>query len=92
MGYILHSVLLPILLFDIQMLKTPLTGKRAMMISGGTILVMMPVLMMITGVVEKCTAMILTDAVSTASGQHAVCRALIATTADGAVSAHDHNR
>lgn len=62
------------------------------MISGGTILVMMPVLMMITGVVEKCTSMILTDAVSTASGQHAVCTALKATTADGAVSAHDHNR
>lgn len=62
------------------------------MISGGTILVMMPVLMMITGVVEKCTVTILTDAASTASSQHAVCTALIATIADEAASAHDHNR
>lgn len=62
------------------------------MISGGTILVMMPVLMMITGVVEKCTATSLTGAASTVSSRHAVCTALRATIADEAASAHGHNR
>lgn len=63
-----------------------------MTISGGTILVMMPVLMMIIGVVETCMLMILTDAVSTVSSQHTACTALIATTADEAALAQGHNR
>lgn len=62
------------------------------MTSGGTILVMIPVLMMITFDVEKCTAMTLTDAASTVSSQHIACTALTATTADEAASAHGHNR
>lgn len=67
-----------------------LPGKRAMMISGGTILAMMPVLMKITGDVETATT--LTDAASTASSRHTACTAPTATTADEAASAHDHNR
>lgn len=63
-----------------------------MMTSGDTILVMMPVLMTITDVVEKCTVMTLTGAASTASSRHAVCTALTATTAGEAASAHVHNR
>ncbi len=62
------------------------------MISGGTILDMMPVLMMITAAVAKCTAMTLTDAASTASSRRTVCTALTATTAGVAASAHGHNR
>lgn len=60
------------------------------MISGGTILAMMPVLMKITGDVETATT--LTDAASTVSGRHTACTAPTATTADEAASAHDHNR
>lgn len=64
-----------------------------MMISGGTIPVMMPVSMMITAVAEKCLLpMTLTDAASTASSRHIVCTALTATTADEAASAHGRSR
>lgn len=62
------------------------------MISGGTILVMMPVLMMISVDVERRTVMTLTDAVSTVSSRRIVCTALRATTAGEAASAHGHNR
>lgn len=62
------------------------------MISGSTILVMMPVLMMITVDVGKCTAMNLTGAASTASSRHTACTAPTATTADEAASAHGHSR
>lgn len=79
-------------LFDLQTLYTPLTGKMAMMTSGGTILVMIPASMMITIEEEKCMAMSSTDAASTASSPHTVCTALKATTADEAASAHGHNR
>lgn len=61
------------------------------MISGGTILVMIPVLMMKTNV-ETRMAMILIDAVYTARGLHTVCTAPTVSTADGAASAHDRNR
>lgn len=63
-----------------------------MMTSGGTILVMMPVLMMIAVDVEKCMEMSLTDAVSTASSRHTAYTAPIATTADEAALAQGHNR
>lgn len=63
-----------------------------MMTSGGTILVMIPVLMMITIDVETCMATTLTDAASTASSRHTACTALTATTAGEAASARGHSR
>lgn len=62
------------------------------MTSGDTILVMIPVLMTITDVVERCTVTTLTGAASTASSRHAACTALKATTAGEAASAPGHSR
>lgn len=69
-----------------------LPGKRATMISGDTILVMMPVLRTITADVAKPTETILTDTASTASSPHTACTAPTVTTADAAASALAHSR
>lgn len=71
----------------IKTLDCSLAGKKAMMTNGGTILVMMPVLMMTTVDVEKCTAMILTDAAFTVSSRRTACTVPIVTTAGKAASA-----
>lgn len=70
----------------------PFIGKMAMMTSGGSILVMMPVLMMKIVAVGTCMVTTLTDAAYTASSRHTAFTAPTVTTADGAASAHDHNR
>lgn len=66
-------------------------GKKDMMTSGDTILVMTPALMMKT-VALTCTGKTLIAVASTASSRHTACAAPTATTAGGAALARAHNR